>query len=95
MDERKNPAKDLSRRLQAAIKQVRDDVEKVEFWAEAMSGFSEPVPAYDPNKVKVWLPAEQATALSSDRHSGADAGNKSRSSGQFIASGKSGPKARN
>ena len=58
--------KALSRNLHKAIERVREDVEKVEFWAEAVSGFSQPVPDYDPNSVKVWLPSEQATTLNSD-----------------------------
>ena len=38
---------------------------KVEFWADAMTGFSEPVPEYESKDVKVWLPPEQATRISS------------------------------
>ena len=37
----------LARHLHAAIDRVREDVAKVEFWADAMTGFSEPVPDYE------------------------------------------------
>jgi hypothetical protein len=55
----------MARHLHAAIERVREDMAKVEFWADAMTGFSEPVPDYDSHDVKVWLPAEQATTISS------------------------------
>jgi hypothetical protein len=58
----------LARHLHAAIERVRDDMEKVEFWADAMTSFSEPVPEYEPGDVKVWLPSEQATTISSAKH---------------------------
>jgi len=54
----------MARHLHAAIERVRADMEKVEFWADAMTSFSEPVPDYDPKDVTVWLPREQATRLS-------------------------------
>jgi hypothetical protein len=55
----------LARHLHAAIERVREDMEKVEFWADAVSGFSAPVPEYEPKDVTVWLPPEQATRISS------------------------------
>jgi hypothetical protein len=55
----------LARHLHAAIERVRDDMQKVEFWADAMTSFSEPVPDYEPEDVTVWLPSEQATTISS------------------------------
>ena len=55
----------LARHLHAAIDRVREDVAKVEFWADAMTGFSEPVPDYESKDMKVWLPPEQATRISS------------------------------
>ncbi len=55
----------LARHLHAAIDRVREDVAKVEFWADAMTGFSEPVPDYESQDMKVWLPPEQATRISS------------------------------
>ncbi len=53
----------VSRHLIEAIERVRLDVEKVEFWADAVTGFSQPVPDYDPGQGNVWLPPEQATSL--------------------------------
>jgi hypothetical protein len=61
----------LARHLHAAIERVREDMAKVEFWADAMTGFSEPVPGYDPKDAKVWLPPEQATRISSAVRKGA------------------------
>ena len=55
----------VTRNLMEAIERVRDDVEKVEFWAGAVAGFARPLPDYDPNEASVWLPAEQASTLRS------------------------------
>jgi hypothetical protein len=55
----------LARHLHAAIERVREDMEKVEFWADAMTSFSEPVPDYEADDVKVWVPPEQAKRISS------------------------------
>ena len=53
----------IAHKLFDAIEQVREDVARVEFWASAITGFSQPVPEYDPRKMKVWLPGEQAKAV--------------------------------
>lgn len=66
----------LARHLHAAIERVREDMAKVEFWADAMTSFSEPVPDYDAKDVKVWLPPEQATTISAKRSSKEDGGRK-------------------
>ena len=55
----------LARHLHAAIDRVREDVAKVEFWADAMTGFTAPVPDYGADDMKVWLPPEQATRIAS------------------------------
>jgi hypothetical protein len=55
----------LARHLHSAIERVREDMEKVEFWADAMTSFSEPVPDYKADDVTVWLPQEQAARISS------------------------------
>ncbi len=62
MSEKGVAADALARHLHAAIERVREDVAKVEFWADAVTGFSQPVPDYDTKDVKVWLPPEQATS---------------------------------
>jgi hypothetical protein len=54
----------LSRHLHDAIERVRQDVERVEFWAEAMSSFTQPVPDYEASNAQIWVPSEQARALS-------------------------------
>ncbi len=53
----------LARHLHAAIERVRVDMKKIEVWADAVGGFSEPVPDYDSTDAKVWLPSEQATTI--------------------------------
>jgi hypothetical protein len=53
----------VARHLLEAIERVRKDVEAVEFWADAVAGFSQPVPHYRPDDVTVWLPDEQAAEL--------------------------------
>ncbi len=62
MDEFEARAK-VTRNLFDAIERVREDVAKVEFWANAVTGFAQPVPDYDPGQMTVWLPGEQATRL--------------------------------
>jgi hypothetical protein len=57
----------LARHLHAAIERVREDMQKVEFWADAMTSFSEPVPEYKPDDVTVWLPSEQAAKISATK----------------------------
>jgi len=54
---------ELTRHLLKAIEQVRNDVAKVELWANALDGFSRPVPDYDMGKGRVWLPREQGGDL--------------------------------
>jgi hypothetical protein len=54
----------LAHHLQDAIARVREDVEKVEFWADAMTGFAEPVPDYCAGDATVWVPGEQAKKIS-------------------------------
>ena len=54
---------ELTRHLLEAIEQVRSDVTRVEMWASALDGFSRPVPEYDLDQGKVWLPPEQSGDL--------------------------------
>jgi hypothetical protein len=65
MDTRGAATEALARHLHDAIARVREDMAKVEFWADAMTSFSEPVPDYEEDDVKVWLPSEQAKTISS------------------------------
>jgi hypothetical protein len=57
------PNEQVVRHLFEAIERVREDVAKVEFWASAVTGFSQPVPSYDPDERRVWVPPEQAASL--------------------------------
>ncbi len=54
------PNEQIVRHLFEAIERVREDVAKVEFWASAVTGFAQPVPSYDPDETRVWVPPEQA-----------------------------------
>ena len=63
---REDAKKAIARHLSDAIERVRQDVAKVEFWADAVSGFSQPIPDYNPGQVNVWLPPEQASSLKPD-----------------------------
>ena len=64
MGEKGVAARAVARHLHEAIDRVREDMAKVEFWADAVTGFSAPVPDYDTKDAKVWLPPEQATTIS-------------------------------
>jgi hypothetical protein len=65
MGEKGAAAHSVAHHLHAAIDRVREDMAKVEFWADAVTGFSQPVPDYETKDVKVWLPSEQAKTISS------------------------------
>jgi hypothetical protein len=41
---------DITRRLQSAIDKLHEDVHRVEVWAAALTGFTQPVPEYQPNE---------------------------------------------
>ena len=64
MDDKGVAAHSVARHLHAAIDRVREDMTKVEFWADAVTGFTEPVPEYEPKDVNVWVPSEQAQRIS-------------------------------
>ena len=72
MTEKGDAAKAVSRHLHDAIERVREDVAKVEFWADAVAGFTQPVPDYSSGDVTVWLPSEQASAIERDDKSTSD-----------------------
>jgi hypothetical protein len=46
-----------------AIEQVRKDMAKVDLWAAALNGFSRPIPDYELDEGRVWVPPEQANNL--------------------------------
>jgi hypothetical protein len=37
----------ISERLQESLARLRKDIDRVEMWAGALEGFSQPIPAYD------------------------------------------------
>jgi len=41
---------DIRERLQDAINEMRIQLARVEIWADALDGFSRPVPAYKPDE---------------------------------------------
>ena len=63
MSKTDDAANAVTRNLHAAIERVREDVAKVEFWADAVTGFTQPVPEYDSSNADIWTPQEQARAL--------------------------------
>jgi hypothetical protein len=67
MGEKGVAAHSVARHLHDAIDRVREDMAKVEFWADAVTGFSQPVPDYESKDMKVWLPSEQAKTISSTK----------------------------
>ena len=44
---------DLARHLSDSVETLQKQVEKVEFWASAVTGFTQPVPEYAPEESKV------------------------------------------
>jgi hypothetical protein len=45
----KTPQQTLTRQLCDSVDGLQKQVEKVEFWALALTGFTQPVPDYDPD----------------------------------------------
>ena len=43
----------LVRQLSDSVERLHQDVEKVEFWASAVTGLTAPVPDYEPESTKV------------------------------------------
>ena len=64
MGEKGTATNAVARNLRDAIDRVREDMAKVEFWADAIAGFSQPVPDYEPEDVSVWVPPEQGMRIS-------------------------------
>ena len=44
---------DLARHLCDSVERLHKQVEKVDFWASALTGFAQPVPQYDPESTKI------------------------------------------
>jgi hypothetical protein len=50
MDSKKNPRSTLTEHLDSSIERVHQNLEAVSFWAHAVSGFAQPIPAYVPEE---------------------------------------------
>jgi len=44
---------DLARHLSDSVERLQKQVEKVEFWASAVTGFAQPVPEYEPESTQI------------------------------------------
>jgi hypothetical protein len=44
---------DLARHLSDSVERLQKQVEKVDFWACAVTGFTQPVPDYEPESTKL------------------------------------------
>ena len=47
------PRERVARQLMDAVDRLQYDIARVELWASALGGFSQPVPEYDPAKSKL------------------------------------------
>ena len=43
----------MVRQLQEAVERLQDDIARVEFWTDALSGFAQPIPDYEPGDGKL------------------------------------------
>jgi hypothetical protein len=50
MDSDKIPRSTLTEHLDSSIERVHQNLEAVSFWAHAVSGFAQPIPAYVPEE---------------------------------------------
>lgn len=50
LDDTDAPRRQIAKRLQEAIKDLRADVARVELWASALTSFTQPIPDYDPSE---------------------------------------------
>jgi len=55
-------AEKIVRELRHAIDRLRADIDKVELWTVALSGFAEPIPDYEPGLRNMMLPAKNPDA---------------------------------
>jgi hypothetical protein len=55
----------ISERLQESLAQLRKDIDRVELWAGALEGFSQPIPDYNPGRRYRLAPDERGSASKS------------------------------
>ena len=62
-------------KLQEALSRLQNDIQKVEVWAGALTGFTQPIPPYEPHCDRYALApqAEEGTDARSVRREDADA----------------------
>jgi hypothetical protein len=67
----------LARQLSDSVDRLHQQIEKVEFWASAMTGFAAPVPDYEPEATKVGRYLKPGRPARRRRRRGANNQNKS------------------
>jgi hypothetical protein len=65
MNSDKNPRSALTDHLDSSIERVHQNLEAVSFWAHAVSGFAQPIPAYVPEDCVSGFQAHPITAAPS------------------------------
>jgi hypothetical protein len=65
MNSDKNPRSALTDHLDSSIERVHQNLEAVSFWAHAVSGFAQPIPAYVPEDCVNGFQAHPITAAPS------------------------------
>jgi hypothetical protein len=61
---------DLARHLSDSVDLLQKQVEKVEFWASAVTGFAQPVPDYEPESTKIGRYVKPGRLARKRRHRG-------------------------
>lgn len=59
---------DLARHLSDSVERLQKQVEKVEFWACAVTGFAQPVPDYEPESTQIGRYVKPKRAARKRRH---------------------------
>ena len=59
---------DLARHLSDSVESLQKQVEKVEFWASAVTGFTQPVPDYEPESSQIGRYLKPGRRLRKRRH---------------------------
>jgi hypothetical protein len=57
----------IVRKLRQAIERLQDDIARVQLWADALNGFSQPVPDYGHGQTRFDLPPTKATESRSQK----------------------------
>ena len=62
------PAGDkIVRNLQQAVERLHEDLARVELWADALGGFTKPIPQYDHGQTRFDLPQRSGAKSNSDK----------------------------